>query len=33
MWIIKHNKPMEYKLFKQIIDWQIAHSQKLFNNM
>ena len=23
------NKPMEYKLFKQIIDLQIAHSQKI----
>ena len=25
------NKPMEYKLFKQIIDLQIAHSQKIDN--
>ena len=23
------NKTMEYKLFKQIIDWQIAHSQNI----
>ena len=25
------NKPMEYKLFKQIINLQIAHSQKIDN--
>ena len=29
MWIIKHNKPMTYLQFKQIIDWQIAHSQNI----
>ena len=25
----QQNKTMEYKLFKQIIDWQIAHSQNI----